>query len=105
MELQDHDNLDVYTVESGVKALELLSQYTFDVIITDLSMPEMDGIKLLTLIKEKDIDISCTIVLSGLPISMNIEKLNKLGVIKYFEKPYSIDQIIEYVDSNCLMNN
>lgn len=104
LEFEDHEELTVHTAQSGSKALILLEEYSFDVIITDLTMPEMDGIQLLSLIRDKKIDISCTIVLSGLPINMHIDKLKELGISKYFEKPYSIDQIINYVDTKCLEN-
>ncbi|MBV6642729.1 MAG: response regulator transcription factor [Cyclobacteriaceae bacterium] len=39
--------------ENGVEALEILSKQTFDLVITDISMPEMDGITLAQEIKEK----------------------------------------------------
>lgn len=46
---------DITSVESGEKALDLLADKYFDVIITDYDMPEMNGLELLTAIKRKKI--------------------------------------------------
>ena len=44
--------LDVYTASSGRKAIELLNHMRFDVVLTDIKMPGMDGIKLYRHIRE-----------------------------------------------------
>ena len=44
--------VDVYTARSGKAALELLNQIKFDVVLTDIHMPQMDGITLFQKIKE-----------------------------------------------------
>jgi len=42
----EFDGHEVVTVSSGPKALELLNQHDFDLVITDFSMPDMDGTEL-----------------------------------------------------------
>lgn len=46
-------NFDVETAENGVKALEKLQKGTFDIMLLDLMMPEMDGIETLDRIKKE----------------------------------------------------
>lgn len=55
---------DMHFAEGGRAALELLSNDTFDVIVTDMRMPGMDGIELLTHCKQKHPEM-IRIVLSG----------------------------------------
>lgn len=47
-------SFSITTTESGESALELLSRESFDIIISDFQMPEMDGITLLVRIREFD---------------------------------------------------
>lgn len=101
MEFSDHSDMSLCTAKSGSEALKLLIKEPFDIIITDLTMPRMSGIELLSMMKKKNIKIPCTIVLSGLPESLHSEQLKTLGITKYFEKPFSINQIVNYVGSNC----
>ena len=44
---------DVVEAESGEKALELLHQFAFDVVITDLRMPGMDGTRVIEAARER----------------------------------------------------
>ena len=46
--------IDVYPASSAVHALELLNRVKFDVVLTDVRMPGMDGITLFQKIKDKD---------------------------------------------------
>lgn len=47
---QQFKDVEVYKASSGAKALELLRRMSFDVVITDISMPKMDGLELLDII-------------------------------------------------------
>ena len=47
------EGYDVGIVSSGVEALEELKRVTYDVVITDLKMPGMDGIALLKKVKDQ----------------------------------------------------
>jgi CheY-like chemotaxis protein/HD-like signal output (HDOD) protein len=58
------EDWDVHTADSGRKALELLSARRFDVLVTDMRMPGMDGPALLSVVRELYPDIAL-FVLSG----------------------------------------
>ncbi len=49
-----HDGYSVLTASSGDLALNLIDRYAVDIVLTDIKMPGMDGMELLTKIKEKD---------------------------------------------------
>ena len=101
LELEEQSQLEVYTAVSGAQALQIVLYKKIDIILTDLTMPKMDGLNLLKSINEKKIHVPCKMVISGLPKEMYIKKLDGLGVSKYFEKPYSIQEIINFVNSKC----
>ena len=43
--------IDVVEADNGISALQVLSQQVFDLIVTDLNMPRMDGLKLIAQIR------------------------------------------------------
>jgi putative nucleotidyltransferase with HDIG domain len=75
---------------SGNSALEAFkaSPEAFDVVLTDLNMPGIDGIELLRQIKEFD-EGSVVIVLTGFPSADNAISALRGGAFDFLEKPYS----------------
>ena len=57
-------NVDVKSTQDSFKALDLLREGNFDVVIVDLRMPKMDGIELIQKIRKEGIDVE-VIVLTG----------------------------------------
>lgn len=99
LECEEQGGLQVHTASSGSEAIKIIQSRKVDFMLTDLTMPHMDGIELLHLLNELDIQIPHKIVISGLPKEMNQERLDTLGVSKYFEKPFSIKELIGYLKS------
>jgi len=75
-------------------ALEKLPQSKFDLVITDLNMPNMDGFELIKALREnadyKDLPV---IILTSLGDEANKEQGAKLGVNSYVVKPFSLEKI------------
>ncbi|MFW5872265.1 MAG: PAS domain S-box protein, partial [bacterium] len=78
--------LDIDTAENGKRALEKLEQENFDILFTDLKMPEMDGVKLLKELRNKKIQIK-TFVITGY-IEPNLDGQQVDG---YVYKPFGAD--------------
>lgn len=77
---------------SGEKALEVMESTNISVIVTDMRMPGMDGLKLLKIIKEKYPD-TIRIVLSGYAqLTQILATVNQVGVFKFITKPWSMDE-------------
>ncbi len=73
------------TAFSGMEALEALKQESFDVIILDLIMPQMDGFHVLEELKKLQISIP-VIVTSNLGQDEDRQRAKELGAIDYFIK-------------------
>jgi two-component system OmpR family response regulator len=87
-------NLDVSGVESGEKALELLDENPFDVVILDVKMPSMDGVDVLREMKKKR-PLTEVIMLTGhASVESGIEGM-KLGAFDYIMKPADIDELMD----------
>ena len=85
-----------YTVDAastGKEALQRLSEHTYDLVITDLNMPVMDGLTLLREMKERQIT-PATIVLTGHGTIQSAVEAMKLGAGDYLIKPCHPDELL-----------
>jgi len=87
-------NYEVLTSMSGFDGLELLDNHPdIKIIISDMKMPEMNGIEFITQAKEKFPDKKFYI-LTGFEITDEIQSALDSGLIqKYFRKPFNIQEI------------
>ncbi len=93
----------VCTTQSGYRALQELETFCPDVVVTDIKMPDLDGLQLLTRIREHDRMIS-TIIMTGYgTIDMAVNAL-KEGAYDFIEKPFERSHIVRVV-GNCLERN
>jgi len=84
-------------VYDGQEALDILEKEKFDLIISDLMMPVMDGFELLKQLKEKSIKIP-VIIASNLGQQEDIDRAKGLGAKDYFIKSDTpIAEVVEKV--------
>ncbi|GBD87095.1 transcriptional regulatory protein ZraR [bacterium BMS3Abin03] len=83
---------NVYSAENGVKALEIMEEVRPDLIITDVKMPEMNGLELLKKVKELDTHIQ-VIMISAYDDMQSTVKAMQSGAYDYIEKPLEIDKL------------
>ena len=89
-----------YAIEITNNSLEvpkILEQKKFDLIITDLKMPGLDGMDLLRLIRDQGRDEEVIIITAFGSLESAIEALSR-GVFDYITKPFKKEQIIFTVD-------
>lgn len=84
--------------ESGEMALQLVRTETPDVVLVDVWMPGIDGIKTLQAVKESNADVE-VVVMSGHGDIETAIAATKLGAFHFIEKPLSIDAVLSVVDS------
>ena len=84
-----------YTVESlldGTKAVDILRDGSFDLVISDLRMPNIDGIELIRQIREVQPDIQVIVMTAYTSIATVVEAL-RLGAFDYITKPFQKDMM------------
>jgi DNA-binding NtrC family response regulator len=88
------ENSDTYvlTASNGIEALELLREHPVDLMITDLRMPELDGLELLRRIKAERPEVS-VIILTGHGTVENAVDAMKEGAVDYLLKPVNLDEL------------
>ena len=84
----------VVTAEDGMDALEKLPKEHIDLIITDLNMPNMDGMELIRTLRSntttKDMPI---IILTSLKEDSLKSESNTMGVYSFLNKPFSLEKV------------
>src|SRR5690348_4517086 len=73
----------------GVK----LADGSFDVVVTDIGMPDMDGVELLRRVRERDLDVP-VILMTGNPTITSAVRALELGALRYFIKPFGMPEFI-----------
>lgn len=82
------DGYQVTTARNGFEAIELAQQERFDLLLTDIKMPGMDGLEIAQTLKKADPRIICVTMTGYSTIDMVIEAL-KLGVDEFITKPFT----------------
>jgi two-component system response regulator YesN len=82
---------------NGHSAIRLLREQEYDIIITDIRMPEMDGIEFITNVKEKNLSKARVIFLSGFYDFQYAKTAIQCGCCDYMIKPISKDELIKAI--------
>lgn len=88
----------VETADTGKKAIEMLKNGTFDVILTDLRLPDIDGTEVLKEVKTHNLPSHVIIITAYGSIPSAIEA-TKLGAFYYLEKPFEKDQLLLVINN------
>ena len=83
---------DVTCASSAVEALELLKNGLFDALITDVRMPDMNGLDLLREIRKQDETIE-VVMMTGYPTIASAVQALKEGAYDYLSKPLILDEL------------
>jgi len=89
--------MDVSTTTSAEKALKMVLKESYDAVIMDLMMPEMDGFKALKLFKETNPDLEIILLTANVPEEKCIEAI-KLGAMDVIEKPADLDLLTQRIE-------
>jgi two-component system chemotaxis response regulator CheY len=97
-------DFEVVVAEDGVKAVDAAENNTFDIVITDINMPNMDGIELIRHLRE---ETSCKttpiLVLTTEAGDSAKEMGKKVGATGWIVKPFNPDVLIAAVRKVCDM--
>lgn len=92
----EHEGFDAVTAESGERALEVMRERRFDLAITDLKMPGMDGIATLEGLKSIDPKIR-VLIATGYASQETRVACAARGAAGYIQKPFDLEEIVTAV--------
>ena len=82
--------------ENGVKAIEAYQEFSPDLVLMDITMPEMDGIDALKGIREKDPN-ACVIMCSAMGQQAMVIEAIQSGAKDFIVKPFQAERVLEAV--------
>jgi DNA-binding NtrC family response regulator len=88
---------EVSIAQNGKAALEKINNETFTIVISDIRMPQMDGVSLLNEIEKRGLDLP-VIIMSGFS-DYSAEEIDQRNGVVLLEKPFSKQQIQEVIES------
>lgn len=94
-------NLEFSEASDGAKALEMVSTQEYDLIITDIRMPDIDGVDLLRKVKQKT-PLTEVIVITGYANENAAIEAVRLGAYDFIKKPFESAQKVARVAQNAL---
>ncbi|MEW6185314.1 MAG: response regulator [Thermodesulfobacteriota bacterium] len=91
--ITDRTEYEVVTTNSPLEVTDLLKKQPFDLLITDLRMPDIDGIELIERVKQVDDQLPFIIITAYGTIESAVEAMRK-GAFDYITKPFRQEQIL-----------
>ena len=93
---------EVSTAKSGFEALKVLPKERFQLIITDVNMPDINGLELVRYIRDSPSQRECPLILISTDgRERDRERGMKLGATAYLVKPFSPEDLLGAID-RCL---
>jgi EAL domain-containing protein (putative c-di-GMP-specific phosphodiesterase class I) len=86
----------VEIAHDGREAAELARGKSFDVIVSDIAMPEMNGLQLLRSVREHDLDVPVILMTGGPAVESAVQAM-EYGALRYLIKPVEAKQLEEVV--------
>jgi signal transduction histidine kinase len=84
---------DLLLAESGQQALKIMADRTVQVVVSDMGMPGMGGIRLLIKVAEQSPDTVCMILSGESDINIILEAINSGKIYQYILKPWDNDNL------------
>jgi DNA-binding response OmpR family regulator len=95
--LLSESHLDLRTARGGTAGLEMAIDWEPDLILLDLTMPNLDGAGFLARYREATASPAPIVLLTG--ANDGLERATELGVAMYLAKPFDLDILVEIVDA------
>jgi DNA-binding NtrC family response regulator len=96
--LRQGANVEVLTAANGADALKIIERDRPMAILSDVHMPEMDGVQLQVELKRRSLDIP-VVLMTGQGTAEIVTAALRLGAFDYFEKPFDLKAVQQVVIS------
>ncbi len=91
------ENENIIEAADGTKALELFERFSFDVVLSDWNMPNMDGLSLLKAIRSRNNDVPFIMITTEAERARVLAAI-QVGVSDYLVKPFTPDDLREKLE-------
>jgi len=91
--LEDIGGIDVFEASSGFEALKILPRRPFDLVVTDINMPDINGFELVSFVKNNEKYKNIPVIF--ISTERNEGEINKgmsLGAFAYITKPFNTEE-------------
>lgn len=88
----------ISVAENGERALEILNSKKIDLVLTDIKMPEMDGLALTEELRQSRPDLP-VVLMTGFPSVDSAVTALRQRVVDYVIKPFNINQLYKTLDA------
>jgi DNA-binding NtrC family response regulator len=87
------EEYEIVTTQRGLRALDEIRRESFDLVISDLNMPDLDGVGLSEAIREKSPDTPIVWITAYGCHSVSND-VSRLGIDRCYDKPLEVDEIL-----------
>jgi DNA-binding NtrC family response regulator len=87
---------EVRDASSAREALRRLEQESYDVVLTDLQMPGMDGLEFLAALAERGDETQVALITAHASVATAVEAMRR-GAFDYLEKPFDVEQLEQLI--------
>jgi DNA-binding response OmpR family regulator len=96
--VMDEEGYDVDMADTGLVALNKFRAKSFDLMVADLRLPDIDGMEVIEHVRESRPETK-VVIITGYPSVATAVKAVKIGVSDYLRKPFTDDEFIAAVDT------
>jgi two-component system NtrC family response regulator len=91
----------VTLTNTGADGLAAIRQGTYDVVLLDMKLPDIDGMEILNTVLKEKFEV-CIIVMTGYSSISNAVEAIKKGASEYLAKPFTDDELLETIGKVCV---
>jgi len=84
---------------SGKTGLDAIREGTYDILLLDMKLPDMDGMEILKVVQEEKPEL-CTIVMTGYSSISNAVQAMRKGADNYLAKPFTEDELLQAIEES-----
>ena len=92
-EILEFENYQVDVAENGKTGLEMATASSYDLIFSDIKMPEMDGIEVLTALREAEVESPVVMISGHGNIETAVDCIRR-GAVDFIEKPIDLNRLL-----------
>lgn len=99
--LERYLDLDVYEAEDGFAALKLMPDHDFDLILTDINMPDINGLELISFLRQHPAYKDVTILIISTEAGEEDRRRGlAIGAAGYLTKPFTDEELVNLVQEH-----